>query len=419
MWSFFVRIVIFIGVTLVSAYAESGPRMFTVLPKSFPVGPNPCAIAIADLTDNGLLDIVTADRGQLHDVREERPANDEISLLIAEKPFAYTRKMPSLKAGFAPYALTIANVDGLKYPDIISVNFLATRNRHVTVFLNLKDEGIFSPLEFKMPEKGLNYYRHLDGDGMPLFAVPGLTSVAVRDINSDGLRDLVATGWSSDVIVVMKGSQDTVFGEPTFILLDGAPRALALSDLDGDGDLDLAVALYVTSEIALLRGDSRGNFEVYTRFKSRGSLPTAIHVNDMNNDGRPDIIVSHCHTDDSIVIFYGGEKPFDYAVSQEIVLGNNREELEHEIRDFVVADLNGTGRMDIAAACYGSASVILMVNHSSDAPLIQKYRMETYRFGEGKPRALRAADFDNDGKPDLAVALWGTNSVALMRNVRQ
>jgi len=99
------------------------------------------------------------------------------------------------------------------------------------------------------------------------------------------------------------------------------------------------------------------------------------------------------------------------------MLGKDRDVLEHEIRDIAVTDLNGDGRPDIAAACYASASVVVLFNVSTDAAPQQQFRNETYTFKEGHPRALAVADFDNDTRPDIAVALWETNSVGLMRNV--
>lgn len=391
-------------------------RTFAMLTKTYQVGPNPNALAIADLNGDGLPDIVTADRGELHDPREERPANDELSILMAENPFDYVRRHPSLKTGPAPYAIALANVDGLKWPDIITVNFLASRAKHVSVFLNLKDEDVFTPLEFKVPETGLEYHRHHDGEGVPLFTIPGLTSVIVRDLNNDGLRDLLATGWSSDVILFMPGHKETVFAEPRFFNVDGAPRALALSDLDGDGILDLAVTLYATAEIALFRGTGNGGFTPVTRFKTRGELPTTVLIQDMNNDGLQDIVTSHVHSDDSIMIFYG-DGPFSYSISQELMLGKDRDVLEHEIRDIAASDLNGDGRMDIVAACHASGNVVALFNTSSDSTPRQQYRTETYHFEQGRPRALQVSDLDNDGRPDIAVALWDTNSVGLMRNV--
>jgi hypothetical protein len=54
------------------------------------------------------------------------------------------------------------------------------------------------------------------------------------------------------------------------------------------------------------------------------------------------------------------------------------------------------------------------MNRSKDARLPQSFKEERYAYKNGKPRALCIADFDEDGKPDLGVALWDANSVALL-----
>lgn len=400
-----------------AAHGQGASRTFAMPSRLYQVGPNPNAVVAVDLTDNGLLDIITADRGALHDPREERPANDELSILLAEQPFDYVRRHPSLKTGFGPYALAVANVDGLKWPDIIAVNFHAARNRDVSVFLNLKDEGVFKALEFNVSDDMLNYHRHHDGDGAPLYTMPGLTDVVIHDLTGNGLRDLIAAGWSSDVIIIMPGHRDLIFDAPYFIDAPGAPRALALADFDGDGHMDIAVVMYASAEVALFKGNGSGGFTERTRFSTRGNLPTTVHVRDMNQNGHLDIIVSHAHSDDSIVIFYG-DGPFSFPISQEIMLGEERAVLEHEIRDVAIADLNGNGRMDIVAACHGSARVIVLFNESERSVLPQRFRREDYRFNDGRPRALWVDDFDNDGRPDIAVALWESNAVGLMRNIR-
>ncbi len=401
----------------VQVSAQDGPRYFAMPTRYYQVGPNPNALAAADLTDNGLLDIITVDRGELYDPREERPANDEVSLLLAELPLDYTRRHPSLKTGFGPYALAVANVDSLKWPDIIVANFHAVRQRDISVFLNLKDEGVFRPLHFETPDDLLDYKRHYDGEGTPMYTMPGLTDIVVRDITGNGLRDLVATGWSSDVLVFMPGHRDKIFDAPRFMPAPGGPRALALADLNDNGVLDLVVAMYATAEVVVFKGDGQGEFTETDRFATRGALPTTIHVNDINKNGYPDILVSHAHTDDSIVIFYG-DGPLSFPVSQEIMLGKDRHVLEHEIRDTAVADLNNNGRLDIVAACHASRSVVVLFNESDDSTLPQQFRREVYSFSESRPRAVYVADFDNDERPDIAVAFWETNTVGIMRNVR-
>ncbi|NLF57125.1 MAG: hypothetical protein GX580_05765, partial [Candidatus Hydrogenedens sp.] len=81
---------------LASVPAWPAPAKTFAMPgRLISVGPNPCAVSCRDLNDDGLVDIVTADRGLLADPRDERPANDELSVLIADKPMSFTRLTPT------------------------------------------------------------------------------------------------------------------------------------------------------------------------------------------------------------------------------------------------------------------------------------------------------------------------------------
>lgn len=398
---------------LTAFFAEA--QTFSVRPRLLPVGPNPSAIIAHDLNGNGLPDIITADRGVMSDPRDERPANDELSLLMAQGDLNYIKLHPSLKTDFAPYAIAVANIDAIKWPDIIVASFLAARHRDISLFLNKPQENLFEPFFFRAPDDHLPYFRQRDGDGAEIFTRPGLTSLVVKDINGDGLRDVITTGWSSDVLVIFPGHAEDHFDAPRFVRAPGGPRDLSLADFDKDGNTDLAVAMYANAEIALFKGDGQGSFEETGRFNTRGRLPNRVRVADINRDGIADIIVSHCYSDDSIVIFYGDGK-FQFSVSQEIMLGTDREILEHEIRDMVVEDLSGDGRPDIAVACFASGKIVVLVNESNDSVLPQRFRRENYAFDQGRPRALCAADFTQNGKKDLAVALWDVDSVGFLLN---
>lgn len=379
------------------------------------VGPNPCAIAAADLNDDGLTDIVTADRGELGGPRDERPANDELSVLMAQPGGEYVKVNPSLKTGFAPYAIAIANIDALKWPEIIVANFHDIRNRDISMFLNIKPEGIFKPVEFTVPDQTLLYVRHNDGDDTPLFTKPALTCLAVADLNGDGLRDVLAGGWGSDVLVFFPGNVETYLGPPHFFPAAGGPRRIALADLDNDKHLDAVVLMQSSAELALFRGDGAGGFEETTRFPTRGRLPASLVLSDINGDGKQDATVGHSFSDDSVVIFYG-DGGFRFSVSQEIQLGEDRAALEAEIRDVVSADFNGDGRRDLAVACHTSKEVVLLMNNSDSHARDQSFAREHYKFEDGAPRALCVGNFDEKEGIDLAVALWGSNSVALLLN---
>lgn len=398
-----------LGLACSSAYADT----FVRHPKTFRVGPSPTSIAAADLNGDGLPEILTSDRGRLEDIRDERPAGDTISYLVADKSLQY-HSQPPLRTGFGPYKLVIANIDALKAPDIVVANFHAVRDRDLTLLRNI-GENLFEPRYFSIPNDKLNYARMHDSDGQPIFSTPGLTSLVIEDVDHDGFRDAIVTGWSADVLVFFPGDPEAYFGDPVITELKGGPRDLTTGDFDGDGEIDLAVTLYISNEIALLRGDGSGTFILRERFGSHGKLPHKIRSVDLNNDGKTDLVVSHTHTDDSIVVFYGNGT-FSFPLSQEITLGTDRQKLEFGIRDLVTADFTGNGRTDIALACPEASEVVLLANVSRGPELPQVFRQESYHYDEGKPHALCVADFNQDEKPDLAVALWDANVVALLLN---
>lgn len=404
---------IFLGVIVVGPWSFSAS--FVKHGLAYQVGPNPSAILAQDLNGDGLPEIITADRGILGDPREERPGNDEISILIAGEGLNYEKLHPSLKTGFGPYAIAVANVDALKWPDIVVASFLATKHNSISLFLNNQQERVYLPVEFSFQDDALPYFRQTDGDGNAVFTRPGLTSVMVQDVTHDGLRDLIATGWSSDVLVFMPGHAESHFGDAKFFPAAGGPREVQIADFDGDEESDLAAVMYVTGELTFWKGDGAGGFAEVSRIPTRGQLPSKVRICDVNQDHVLDVVVSHSQKDDSLVIFYG-DGGFSFSVSQEILLGPERGVLEHEIRDLVACDLTGDGKPDLAAACYASGKVIVLINESTGDGRQQHFRREEYSFDQGCPRALCGADFDQDKQQDLAVALWDVDSVVLLLN---
>ena len=128
-------------------------QTFVQQTKWYKVGPNPTSIAAGDLNGDGLPEIVTSDRGRLADPREERPAEAHLSVLRAKEALVY-EFLPQLRTGFGPYEVVIANIDALKAKDIVVANFMASRDRDLTLLRNI-GEDLFEPSHFTLDDETL------------------------------------------------------------------------------------------------------------------------------------------------------------------------------------------------------------------------------------------------------------------------
>lgn len=120
----------------------------------------------------------------------------------------------------------------------------------------------------------------------------GLTSVALADTNRDGLLDIVVPWWGSNQggIEVFLNQGNAAFSAPRrySTSVPDSPRDVAVADLDGDGATDV-VAVSDTL-VVVSRGRANG-FAPSVSYES-GFRPHAVTLDDLNDDGRSDVIVS-------------------------------------------------------------------------------------------------------------------------------
>src|SRR5262249_22128579 len=84
------------------------------------------------------------------------------------------------------------------------------------------------------------------------FAEAGATSVAVGDLDGDGVPDVVTSDQDVDSVSVRPGLGDGSFGPRTAYHVGVFPRFVIVRDLDGDGRLDVAVANYYSTSVSVL-----------------------------------------------------------------------------------------------------------------------------------------------------------------------
>jgi hypothetical protein len=318
-----------------------------------------------------------------------------VAFTPAEPPFAV---LPLERS--QPVATVAADLNGDGIPDLVTAERLTDRLGHpipgdLSVFLGLGD-GTFRPVR--------------DDQGLPLRPGVGVepSAAVAYDINGDGIPDLEVANQGDDTLSVLLGNGDGTFQPQVTLPLQAAPAALATGDLNGDGLPDLAVAESLpdgTGLVLLVLG--RGDLSVVPV----GANPTGIVLGDFNGDGRLDIATSNFGTQ--------GEAP-----SVTVLPGNGDGTFRDPVRlplpatpgSLVAGDFNGDGVTDLATANsdFQQTDTISVFLGSRDGTFRDR---GTFAAGGQGVDSLVSADFNGDGRPDLAVAdgLSGEVSVLLGR----
>lgn len=184
-----------------------------------------------------------------------------------------------------------------------------------------------------------------------------------------------AAGWDNELFLA-----------PTHYAVAHSSAA-AVGDVDGDGRLDIVVAS--SGSATVLENIHDGKFAPLTTIAMGGGWDS-VALGDLDRDGRADVAV----------IDPGGSSidvSIGFSAAQRFQTGPWPMGL-------ALADLNGDGLLDLVTAnnLGRSTSVLLGIGAGSFGPA------QTLDLGSGTyPFDVVAADFDHDGKLDLAVADQG------------
>jgi hypothetical protein len=209
--------------------------------------------------------------------------------------------------------------------------------------------------------------------------------LSAADFNGDGKLDLAVTTGTG--IAVLLGNGDGTFAIEPYVAA-GPSYHLAVGDLNGDGHMDIAAQIAGSSYLYLYFGNGTGGFEgpEFTDLESGG----AFRIGDVNGDGIPDLI------SDTVEIAFGKgngtfRKPVYYPVAS--TLGTYA---------MTAGPLTANGDLDIIVQNANVLSVLLNTGKGRFADGI--YTPVANGVGCAVAADMEvAADFNLDGKPDLAV----------------
>ena len=391
--------------------------------QEFPVGSHPYGLAVADLNGDGLPDLVTSDyRDNEVSVLLNQGLNQSTHLIQFGPPQTY-------KVGKGPNEVQVADLTGDGIPDIVTANYgsddvsVLLGNGNGTfqpqqafpagsgpASLAIADMTGDGKLDLVVGNRNASTVSVLPGNGNGTFQAPVTIgagkrdySVATADLTSDGDLDVITTSVLKNTVTVQLGNGDGTFGPGQTISVGPAPTAVAVADLNGDGRPDIVTTNSDGNSVSVLLGNGDGTFSIQQTFPV-GQSPRALAVADLNGDGIPDIVTAN-YNDDTVSVLVGkGDGTF---LPQEVFAVGDKP------YSVALADLNGDGLDDIVVANSADDTVSVLMNlggsgtHVDFAPA---YAVPTGR----QPVAVAVADLYGDGEPEIITANAFDNSVSVL-----
>jgi hypothetical protein len=285
-----------------------------------------------------------------------------------------------------PNNLVVADFNGDKKLDFAASN---TQGQWVTVGLGNGDGTFRSSQSFGYTWSGT------------------VAQIAAADVNNDGNLDIVEAGGGTGVgITVLLGSSHGMFGSPISTAVGcgqanrGGVNNIALGDVTGDGKVDVVANMTNSGggcpndEVAVLAGLGSGKFKKPVYY-STGTTQQSYNIalGDFNGDGKLDIVTSN--NDGSLSILLNkGKGVYGAANVIAAASGNGG-------ADVAVGDFNNDGKLDIAVTDYNQKQVNVLLGNGDgtfQAPISTPSPID--------PVTLAAGDFNHDGKLDLALTSW-------------
>ena len=292
-------------------------------------------------------------------------------------------------------ALTVADLNGDAYPEIVLANAYRLKTRELGMY-NTVDTVSVNSYVYWGSKQGYSVEART-----PLPTV-GASDVEASDLNRDGRPDLVFANRSGNVSYVYWASTEGYRPHKRTALPTHNPTSCTVEDLDQDGYPDLVFAQrwapqYQRPKAYLYWGGEDG-FSAENRSELAISDATGVQTGDLNGDGATDLVFIHA-ADTNLPTpsyIYWGDQAGKFEAGR-------RKSLPSGYGFCTSADLNRDGHVDLL---FGA-----IPDDRNGAGIYWGYRgryssRNRSRLGDVPVFGTRAADFNRDGYLDVSLGLF-------------
>jgi hypothetical protein len=402
------------------------------VPRLYNAGLHPSSLTTADFNSDGIPDIVVANEG-----------GNDVTLLAGRSDGSFADAVP-FAAGFSPRSVAAADLNGDGFADLAVADFAGN---NITILLgdgqgafragvsipagngpsfvvagDFNEDGVMDLAVLNQLDRTVsiligagsaNY-----GQGSVTSAVGGVVSLAAGHILGSGHIDLIVQSGSA--LQILAGAGDGTFASRVMLATSAAPQSLLLGDFNGDGRIDLAAAdmggvLSVFTGSAVTVGAQAlapvGTTQILAASGSAGI--TLLHTSLMTGSVSTTVGLSSSSPASNL----GQSVTLTAVVSPQAATGK-------------VTFYNGTTIIGVEAISSGQAQFTtpllpsgtnsLQARYTGDAtyvssistpvtqgvtvlPMTDTPFATTTLASGANPNTVVAADFNNDGKIDIAV----------------
>ncbi len=373
------------------------------LKKSLAQSSTAYGVAAGDLNNDGFPEIITSvfSEGKIYIYLNKGKRGD-----ISDSTFTLSG---SIKTQQEPFDIVVQDLTGDGKPELIVGNY---GSGTIGIFLNTSSGGTIS-------FAAANYYK--------VNASP--FKIAVADLTGDGKPEILVARYGNDMNIlkntISNGKIDAgSFAAYKTFTTSGTCMDIAVGDLDGDGKQDVVLATsgnrFNIFRNKITNGDIDNNsFE--TRIEISSLLSNSVALADFDSDGKMDIATFQAKSITS--------ETLEVAVFRNIYSSGtlNASAFEAAVKyptgaylnHIVTGDINGDGKSDIILSANQGNIFTLINNHTSGSFTSASFSEAISHTTSGNVQTIALADFNADGKPDVAAAAFMKANIDVLQNFTQ
>jgi hypothetical protein len=394
-----------VGAVLATAMLGKGDGTFNANESTFSL---PCyfdaTMALADFNADGWLDLATVENDYHPEV------SSELKVLLGNGDGTFVSQAEQGLPGSVFPVISVGDINADGRLDLMTRSVLWTGNGDGTFtpdgrstvlgesFLALGDWNGDGKLDlatthYDNPSSARVKVWTNNGDGtfganLNYPVGSGARDISLTDLNGDGKLDIVSANYYSNSVSVLLGKDDGSFATQSAYAVVDYPECIKVMDLNGDGKADLVTANDVYTGhrgMSVLLGNGDGTFNDTPITTISDSYSCNFALGDLDDDGKLDLVMQN-HNAQTSVMLGNGDGTFSVSLTDTVPSGDS----------LTLNEVNGDGKLDLVFLD-GSSSTVAILQGNGDGTFASR---RDYSTAKG-PVQLAIGDLNHDGNPDL------------------